>query len=189
MSMDGAVEMRVLALSGSLREASWSTALLRAAQALAPAGVSVQILEAHKGCPLFNPDLEADPPDPVRTLRALAGAAEAVLIASPEYAHGVTGTIKNTLDWLVSEPGFVRKPVALFNPSHRAHHADAALRETLLTMDADLILDACVRIPVIGAPIGRDEIAATPAYSATIRSALACIAAHVASRRENPSTS
>lgn len=174
--------LRILALSGSQRAASWSTALLVATRTLAPAHVDVQIEERHKTWPLFNPDLESDPPAAVQAVRDAITATDAVLIASPEYAHGVSGTIKNTLDWLVSHPGFAGKPVAVFNPSYRAHHADEALKETLRTMAADLVDDGCVRIPVIGADIGQDAIAAVPAFRGAIEAALQAIAAHVAAR-------
>lgn len=176
--MKGA-RVRILALSGSQRDASWSSALLRAARDLAPRGSVVDIHEGHKAWPLFDPDREGDPPGPVLALRALVGDADALLIASPEYAHGVTGTIKNTLDWLVSHPGFAGKPVAVFNPSLRAEHADAALKETLRTMGADLVEAASVRIPVIGAAIAPDAIAATPAFRAAIDGALGALTAHV----------
>jgi chromate reductase len=175
--------VRILALSGSRRDASWSSALPRAARDLAPRGSVVDIHEGHKAWPLFDPDREADPPVPVLALRALVGDADALLIASPEYAHGVTGTIKNTLDWLVSHPDFAGKPVAVFNPSLRAGHADAALKETLRTMAADLVDAASVRVPVIGAPIALDAIAATPTFRGPIESALDTLAAHVRARR------
>jgi NAD(P)H-dependent FMN reductase len=169
----------ILALSGSQRTASWSTALLAATRALAPADVDVVVHEGHKAWPMFDPDLESDPPANVLALRALITHADAVLIASPEYAHGVTGTIKNTLDWLVSHPGFAGKPVAVFNPSLRAKHADAALKETLRTMAADLIPAACVRVPVIGAGIEQHEIAGTADFRALIDAALRGIVDHV----------
>jgi len=175
--------VQILALSGSQRTHSWSTALIVAAQALAPEGICVEIHDGHKTWPLFSPDLESEPPAAVQALRDSITAADAVLIASPEYAHGVSGTIKNTLDWLVSHPGFADKPVAVFNPSYRAHHADAALKETLRTMAADLIPDACVRIPVIGAPVRQDAIATTPAFRTAIESALLAIADHVRLRK------
>lgn len=176
--------LRLLALSGSQRAASWSTALLEATRALAPADVLVQVFEEHKGWPLFNPDMESDPPPSVRALREGLNAADALLIASPEYAHGVTGTIKNTLDWLVSEPAFAGKPVAVLNPSHRAHHADEALKETLRTMAADLVPAACLRIPVIGANVAQGEIGTVPAFRDAILATFDAIREHVARGRQ-----
>lgn len=112
-------------------------------------------------------------------LREELGAADALLIASPEYAHGVSGTIKNTLDWLVSFPPFAGKPVAVFNPAYQSHHADEALKETLRIMSADLVPDACIRIPVIGSGIDQNAIARQPEFHAALTGALRALAGHV----------
>ena len=106
-----ACNVNVLALCGSLRAASMNAALLRATARLAPDGTRVEIFSGLAELPLFNPDLEADMPAPARRLQAAISACDALLIASPEYAHGVTAVIKNALDWLVSFPPFVDKPV------------------------------------------------------------------------------
>jgi len=88
--------MRVLAISGSLRTSSINSALLRAAARLAPPEVPISLLSGAGELPLFNPELELLLPSSVVALHARIVAADALLIASPEYAHGVTGTIKNT---------------------------------------------------------------------------------------------
>jgi NAD(P)H-dependent FMN reductase len=174
--------MKILALCGSLRARSFSAGLLRAARALAPGGVDFRIFDGQGRLPLFNPDLEPNAPEAVRALWDAVTWADAIVIASPEYAHGVTGTIKNTLDWLVGHIPFAYKPVAVFNPSYQSHHADEALKETLRTMAADLIADACVRIPVIGSGVDPDGIAASAEFAQTIRSALAAVVEHVRQR-------
>src|SRR5690349_11997273 len=97
--------------------------------------------------PLFNPDLEADPPPAVREFRDAVGRADALIVASPEYAHGISGVLKNGLDWLVSFEGFIGKPVALVNTSPRAHHALDTLREVLQTMSARILPEASVTLP------------------------------------------
>lgn len=170
---------QILALCGSQRTKSWSAALLCAAKQLTPSNVDFHIFEEHKQWPLFNPDLEHDMPASVQRLRGLITTADAVVICSPEYAHGVTGTIKNTLDWLVSHPEFAGKPVAVFNPAYQSSHADEALKETLRTMAADLIADACVRIPVIGSGIEQDAIGNSPKFAPVISAALQSVIAHV----------
>jgi chromate reductase len=169
----------MLALCGSLRAQSLSRALLRATAVLAPAGVEVRIFDGLGRLPLFNPDLEPDAPAPVVSLWNAVAEADAIIIASPEYAHGVTGTIKNALDWLVGHVPFAYKPVAVFNPSSRSQHADAALRETLRTMSADLVENACVCIPVIGSGVNPDAIAAAATFAGSIRAALGAVVAHV----------
>ena len=167
--------MKVLAISGSLRAASINSALLRTAARLAPAGVEVVWCGVVGELPLFNPDLEPHPPPGVARLRAEVAAADALLIASPEYAHGVSGTIKNALDWLVIFEPFVAKPVAVLNASPRAHHADAELRETLRTMSANVVEAACVGIPLLGANITESEMAELPSVAQAIRDSLAAL--------------
>ena len=125
--------------------------------------------------PLFNPDLEADLPAPVRRLHAAIQACDALLIASPEYAHGVTGVLKNALDWLVSFEGFVDKPVAIFNASPRSLHAEPALREVLTTMSAMLMPDACLRLPLRGTGMSEQDMVDSP-HAAAIRAALTRLA-------------
>jgi NAD(P)H-dependent FMN reductase len=164
--------VHIIAISGSQRENSWSTALLRATRQLAPSNMFIDIVESHKSWPLFNPDLEAQPPEPVRAMRQSITECDGLLIASPEYAHGVTGTIKNALDWLVGHPPVAGMPVGIFNPSYQSYHADEALKETLRTMSVVLVPDACVRIPVIGSGIEQAGIADSPRFAPLIRAAL-----------------
>jgi len=171
--------MRVLAISGSLRAASINSALLRTAARLAPPEIDVTLCSVVGELPLFNPDLEQDVPSAVAQLRAEVAAADALLIASPEYAHGVTGTIKNALDWLVSFEPFVNKPVAVLNASPRAHHADSALRETLKTMSAVIVESASVSIPLLGANITEAGMAELPSVALAIRASLAALYAVV----------
>ena len=91
------MKIKILALSGSLRAASINSMLLRAAAKLAPAGIEVSVFQGLGELPLFNPDLEAHPPPTVTPFFQAVAEADALLIASPEYAHGVSRTIKNAL--------------------------------------------------------------------------------------------
>jgi chromate reductase len=177
----------ILAISGSLRAASLNTMLLKAAARLTNADTGIELFSGIGELPLFNPDIEASDPPPVAAFRAALLNADAVLIASPEYAHGVTGVIKNALDWMVGNETFVNKPVALFNASPRAVHAHAALLETLGVMSAHLVEQACIALPVIGSGLDEDGIVADPALSGAIREALACIRSVVTERRRFPS--
>src|SRR5699024_3230742 len=159
-------------ISGSLRAVSLNTLLLRATARLAPAGVDVAPYPGLGSLPLFNPDIEASDPPPVADLRARIIAAAALLIASPEYAHGVTAVMKNALDWMVGNESFVQKPVALFNASPRANHAQAALRETIVTMSARIVEAACITVPLLGSGFSEDGVVHDSAMSASIRNAL-----------------
>lgn len=91
--------MKLLGVSGSLRAASFNTALLRAAQDLAPEGVTIEIF-GLQDLPLFNQDVEdqGDPPA-VTAWKDAIRAADALLLACPEYNGGVTGVLKNAIDW------------------------------------------------------------------------------------------
>lgn len=164
--------MKILAISGSLRAVSVHSALLRAAARLAPRGVDVKVFAQTGALPLFNPDLEIQVPLPVASLREEVAAAGALIFASPEYAHGVTGAIKNTLDWLVSFEPFAFKPVAIFNASPRSRYADPALRETLRTMSAAIVDEACFSAQLVGAGMGEGEMLASPEISKAIVAAL-----------------
>ena len=165
--------MRLLALSGSLRAASTNTATLEALSRLAPAGVEILLYRELGALPLFNPDDDEDaPPEAVAALRALVGSAAGLIIAAPEYAHGVPGALKNALDWLVASDAFPGKPVALINTAPRSFHAQSALRETLATMSARLIADAFVALPLTGKTAAAADIAANPRFAAALRAAL-----------------
>ena len=110
--------MKILAISDSLRAASVNTEVLRAAGRLAPAGVTIGLFDGIGGLPFFNSDLEGEHlPQAVTGFRAAIGAADGLLISSPEYARGVPGALKNALDWLVGSFEFPHKCVALINSS------------------------------------------------------------------------
>jgi len=138
--------LRVLTLSGSLRKASLNAAMLAMAANCAPPGMTMNPHRSLGDLPLFNPDLEANEPPSVARLRHDIATADALLIASPEYAHGVSGVMKNALDWMVASGVFVERPVVLWNASPRASHALAAMRETLTVMSARLIDEASLEM-------------------------------------------
>jgi chromate reductase len=150
VSSAGVSPWRVLCLSGSLRRVSANTALLQAARQLAPAGLELSVYGGLGKLPWFNPDREIEPlPRAVAALRRVVGSSDALLIACPEYAHGVPGAFKNLLDWLVGSLEFPGKPVALLNASERgSSQAQAALREILVTMSAQWLESACAIVPL-----------------------------------------
>ena len=173
--------MKLLAISGSLRARSFNTAILRAAGGLVPPGVEVALYDGLGGLPPFNPDLDVDPaPAPVAALRASVAGAHGVLICSPEYAHGVPGSLKNALDWIVSSGEFTDKPVLLINASPSfmgASLAQANLVEILRVMGAELPDSAVVSIASVSRKVGPDG-----SLDAETASALeAALAAFVAS--------
>lgn len=107
----------LVALSGSLRQASYNTALLRAASALCPDGVRLDLRTLH-GIPLYDGDVEAQgTPAAVTGLQQAVQAADGLLICTPEYNNSMPGVLKNGLDWMSRGPEgkktFAAKPTAL----------------------------------------------------------------------------
>lgn len=115
--------MRLVGISGSLRRASFNTALLRNAAALLPEGVSLDIVTLH-GIPLYDGDVEAAGglPGAAAALKEAIASADGVLLATPEYNNGIPGVFKNAIDW-ASRPSsdiarvFRGRPVAIMGAS------------------------------------------------------------------------
>ena len=93
----------ILGISGSLRKASYNTALLRAAVELVPGGVRLESAGIH-GIPLYDGDLEAAEgiPDAVAELKERVAAADGLLLVTPEYNNSIPGPFKNAIDWMWS---------------------------------------------------------------------------------------
>ena len=179
--------MKLLAISGSLRSASHNTAVLEAATRLAPAGVTIELFDGIARLPFFNSDLEtADRlPEEVAAFRKAIGDADGLMISSPEYARGVSGVMKNALDWLVGSDEFPGKPVALINTSPRATHALAALTLTLETMSAEVVGSASITLPLLGTTNDAASIAADPELAGPLRGAIERLARAIESRPRN----
>jgi len=168
---------QVLCLSGSLRRVSSNTAVLEAARQLAPGTLKLVLYDGLGRLPLFSPDDELDPlPAPVLALREAVGCSDALLVACPEYAHGIPGAFKNLLDWLVGSLQFPGKPMALINASGRgSQHAQAALREVLVTMSARLLDQVSRTVPLPGAGCTVETILASAERCAELRAMLAAL--------------
>ncbi|HEY0134865.1 MAG TPA: NADPH-dependent FMN reductase [Nannocystis sp.] len=173
--------LHVLAISGSLRAASSNTALLRAAARLAPQHVTVTLYGGLAELPPFNPDHDEAPGPAVTALRAQLKAADGVLISTPEYAHGVPGSLKNLLDWVVGSGELVDKPVALLHAS-RSPWALASIRETLSVMSARLV-EGSLTVELGSNRIDEAAVLAEPTLAAPIAAALAAFAAAIAAPR------
>ena len=136
--------INVLALSGSLRQGSFNSASLRAAADLAPEGVRVT-LGSIAGIPLYDEDMRsAGTPEAVTALAGAIAAADAVLIATPEYNYSVPGVLKNAIDWLsrLDPQPFARKPVAIMGASMGrlgTARAQYHLRQVFVFLDAMLV--------------------------------------------------
>lgn len=170
----------VLALSGSTRAGSTNTALLRTAEVIAPAGLVVDRFDRLTRLPHFDPDDDRDPPHPeVAALRARAGAADAVLICTPEYASGMPGSFKNLLDWTVGGGELLDKPVAWVNASPHpdgARDTHDSLARVLGKLGAAVVARACRRIPVRRDLVSADGVIADPAVRADLLEVLQVLA-------------
>ena len=112
-------KLSILGFAGSLRQASFNKAILRAAQEMVPSEANMEIFDLA-GIPLFNQDLENQPAEKVKKFKAAIRAADALLIASPEYNYSMPGVLKNALDCASRPYGdnvLDGKPVAIMGAS------------------------------------------------------------------------
>jgi chromate reductase len=164
--------VRILAVSGSLQARSSNRALLRTAHRVAPAGVAVVDSVSVGDVPPFNPDIARDGPAPaaVITWREQVAAADGgVLIASPEYAHSLPGSLKNALDWLVGSGELYGRRVAVLCGSPRPNggtQGRAALERTLRAQGAAIVVSATVG--VVAADKGAEELRDPAAVAAVV---------------------
>lgn len=135
--------IRLAGLCGSLRAGSLNAVVLATAAGLTGPDAVFTMHPGLDRLPYFDHDVETvGPPPVVEEFRTLVGEADGVLIASPEYAHGTSGVLKNALEWLVGSGGVVGTPVAVVTASPSMTGGDRAqawLRETLEVMDALLL--------------------------------------------------
>ena len=138
--------IRIFAVSGSLRAVSSNTAIIRRYSELAPPGCTVDVYDRLAELPHFNPDIEKYGDKTVLDLVERMRKSHAFIVSTPEYAHGIPGTLKNCLDWLVSTDAFIEKPFALLSTSPRSIYVRASLIEVLRTMSGIHISDADVTV-------------------------------------------
>ena len=157
-----ATEVQVLALCGSLRRGSVNAAVLETGRRIAPPGMTVTSYDQMRELPAFDPDDDREPlPPSVAALRRSIAEADALLVCTPEYAGALPGAFKNLLDWTVGAPDMDGMPVAWINASGVAAPtggADAheSLRKVLGYLNAAIVEEACVRVPVARAMVGED---------------------------------
>ncbi len=133
--------MNILAFAGSLRSGSLNKALLRNAKEAAPEGMEIEIFDLE-GIPLFNADLEKEGvPERVNEFKEAIRRSDGILIASPEYNHGMSGVTKNAVDWASrppKNPVMMGKPAAIVGASPGitgTARSQEQLRQTLKGLD------------------------------------------------------
>jgi chromate reductase len=184
--------MRILGISGSLRAGSLNSALLRAAAERLPAGAELVTFERLAEIPPFSEDAEAGPaPGAVRELREAMLAADAVLIATPEYNHSLPGQLKNALDWASRPAGqsaLSGKPAAAIGASKSMFGgvwAQAELRKVLAAMGGRVIE---VELPVAQAHelLAGDRLELAPQQAEQLEEILAELVAAVEAESLEP---
>jgi chromate reductase len=154
--------VRIVGMSGSLRRASFSTSLLKVLAEKAAPDIDLQVVTLED-IPLYNEDLDQDPEIPaVADFKKLIAESDGVLIATPEYNHGIPGVLKNALDWAsrpVFESCFKNKPVSIISSSKAftgGVRAQYQLRETLISMHAHLVMGPEVVVSGVHTKLAED---------------------------------
>jgi chromate reductase len=187
---------RILLVSGSGRGGSTNTAVLRTAAVLAGPDVDTKLYAGVGALPLYNPDhdREGEPVDGrVAAMRAEVGRAAAILICTPEYAGALPAAMKNLLEWTIGDAGTYDKPIAWINaagpaaPSGAAD-AHASLRKVLGYASADIVDEACARVPVTREMVGPDGLVNAEPARTEIGAALARLVDHVRATGTPPRT-
>lgn len=143
--------MKILAISGSIRPASYNTALLRAISKLSPSHINVTFFDSINEIPIFHPELtDENIPDSVGDLILKIRDSDGLIISSPEYAHGITGVLKNLLDWLVASDAIILKPVVVTTVSTSGLggvRSFSALVQILSAMNSNVVIDGSLCVP------------------------------------------
>jgi NAD(P)H-dependent FMN reductase len=172
---------QLLLISGSTRIDSTNSAFVRTAVAVAPDGVEALAYEALASLPHFNPDDDREPlPPAVADLRQAIARADGVVMCTPEYAGTLPGSFKNLLDWCVGGMEICDKPVAWVNVAadpRRGAGAQDTLATVLGYVQARLVEQACVSVPIGREALGADGLVADAGARVAITAALAGFAA------------
>src|SRR4026207_2483620 len=149
--------VKILGIAGSLRKASFNKMALKAAQSLVPAGATLEILDLPD-LPGFNQDNEKSPSAAGPHMTARTRAADAILLATPEYNYSIPGVLKNAIDWAsrpYGDSAWKGKPVAIMGASPGAlgtARAQYDLRKCFVFLDMPAVQQPDV---MTSAPAGR----------------------------------
>lgn len=183
---------RLLLISGSLRAGSSNALVLDRAAAVSAALFEADFYDDLAALPAFNPDIEelgeAHPrfPASARALRERVANAGALLISTPEYAHGLPGALKNALDWLVGSLTFPGIPFGMINVAAHSQFAAVQLLEIVRTMSANVIADACITLDKNATPLGRTLEEMHPDAARALGDAMAALHASARLVPRNP---
>jgi chromate reductase len=148
-------QIKILGIAGSLRKQSYNKGALRAAQQLCPEGAGIEVFDLA-GIPPFNQDEERSPSQKVVDLKKRIRAADAILLATPEYNYGVAGVLKNAIDWASRPYGdnaWEGKPVAIMSAAMSMGggvRAQYQLRQSFVFLNMDAVVQPEVAISNVG---------------------------------------
>jgi chromate reductase, NAD(P)H dehydrogenase (quinone) len=165
--------LKLLAVSGSLRSHSSNTLLVERVAALADDKIAIDLFTDLHRLPHFNPDDEPSDDAIVQDLTRRMRAADGFVVSTPEYAHGVPGSLKNALDWLVGTDAFIEKPFALLRACDRSIHAPTSLIEILTTMSGIHLAQADFTIDLRGKGDRITDMLTSTSSTERIRSSMA----------------
>jgi len=165
------MKIKILALSGSLREGSSNNTILKLISGLVPDHVEFTLYKGLASIPAFD-DIDNDP---VTQFRQLVREADGVLICTPEYAFGVPGALKNALDWTVSTGDFDQKPVALITASSVGDKGHASLLNTLTALGTNTVEEVTLLISFIRAKLKNGQFVDNQTEQAVLRVVYALI--------------
>ncbi len=137
----------IMAISGSLRTGSKNSLILTNLKSHYAELVNIEIFAGLSDLPHFNPDIEFHNNEVVSEYRQSLKAADLILISTPEYAHGIPGSLKNALDWVVGSGELMDKKVGLiFSSSSEAMFVKEQLIEVIKTMSANIDQHSCIKV-------------------------------------------
>jgi chromate reductase, NAD(P)H dehydrogenase (quinone) len=175
--------LKLFALSGSLRSKSSNTLLIDRVAELADNKIAIDLFTDLHRLPHFNPDNEPSDNAFVQDLIRRMRAADGFVVSTPEYAHGVPGSLKNALDWLVGTDAFIEKPFAILRACDRSIHAIDSPIEILTTMSGIHLDRADITIDLRGKGEQIHEILTADRSTKSIRASLAIFERFILARR------
>jgi len=144
------MQIKILAIAGSIRSQSTNSALLQVLANYAPSNVTITLYDGLGQLPMFSPDLEGrHTPSSVNHFCGLVDRADGMILSSPEYARTIPGGLKNAIDWLVSRNEIIDKPISLVHASHRGDDMLHTLRLVLATVSTRFNESAFLRVPLM----------------------------------------
>jgi chromate reductase, NAD(P)H dehydrogenase (quinone) len=175
-------KIQILAVCGSLRQNSANIQVINYVASLVPPHVSFDIYEHLAGIPPFD---DGEPNDAVLDWRKRLREADGIFICTPEYAFGVSGVLKNALDWTVSSADMDGKPISLVTAATGGERAHAALQLTLNVISGNSVLpEATLLISFIRAKMNKEGQITDEATAIALKAAIDSFIRHIEAKEQ-----